>query len=934
MKGIADRLAVIHGRDFAERALGRLQALLVGLYGEQQGGENFTYIREALARYLDTRTEEELGRSTDFNPGDPYAHLDGKVFAICYPDNIYEFETPTLKTLEKTLARFFPSVNGIHLLPERPISHGDLWPQDLLDILPPNTTLDLIRHLQERGVLDCDRFVSDGYGTARAGLVSEDLPAWHAAHRREILSGETGSDKQAFVRNLLERLDAAYNSHFNDGGFSQKTRAVVDPRYGTTADIGRLCGGYAVMLDFVVNHLDIENPVLEAFRQGEGDGSAFIIITPAEYEKLKRERILEKTFRPRPYPLFTGMRKLPVGKGRRTPAQGTAGASVPGLGIRDTEDEMNRLFEAEGLRPLDPRVVSFLVFAFKVRNDQGLTAEDRRAFTAFQGYLEEHGIGEERLYRESSVQPLQHVLHGRAAEGTAGLLAAIGIEGEYARVFDRYEDEVFGERFFVYTTFSESQVDLNPTARAGFRMIIDDLFHLLASGELAMMRMDAIKYLWKEIGRSNFDMEEGNRLIEAIRLALRLAAPRVLPLDEVNSPDPVVYEMGREGGFAYIFGQVNAVPIAFNEETLSPIESFIDTMKSMCPPNLALFATLSTHDGRSVQGLGVQRTDGHASIEQLYSLMDVVETRGGKPQYRSVTAGEIPQDTFRKICSEAGLDERKVKRLFTPESRSKGTALRLKKPAGSDRGLLGELVKATGRDPEDLGAIPAVDYLLEWVANGRTVYELGSTSRSAFRATDRDGKPLSPREDAARFALAQLYVLTMGQIVPAIYFNDLLGLENDMEGYKRSGKPRDLNRHKTYFPEARLDHPEDPFTSVYLGTINRILEVRTCDLAFYPGSPDFEFKALSDTVFLNHPYARGSHSFILGNISGSRRAADLDLRSLAGMDEKRLEGIEKTGLRNMLEGEDHRVGGDLRLELSLPPYGALWLKERGYTRIS
>ncbi|HUV08119.1 MAG TPA: hypothetical protein VMX75_10350, partial [Spirochaetia bacterium] len=142
------------------------------------------------------------------------------------------------------------------------------------------------------------------------------------------------------------------------------------------------------------------------------------------------------------------------------------------------------------------------------------------------------------------------------------------------------------------------------------------------------------------------------------------------------------------------------------------------------------------------------------------------------------------------------------------------------------------------------------------------------------------------------------------------------------------------NRHKTYFPEARLDHPEDPFTSVYLGTINRILEVRTCDLAFYPGSPDFEFKALSDTVFLNHPYARGSHSFILGNISGSRRAADLDLRSLAGMDEKRLEGIEKTGLRNMLEGEDHRVGGDLRLELSLPPYGALWLKERGYTRIS
>ena len=115
---------------------------------------------------------------------------------------------------------------------------------------------------------------------------------------------------------------------------------------------------------------------------------------------------------------------------------------------------------------------------------------------------------------------------------TASLLSALEIDPPYAGPFEENDDRIFGEKFYVYTTFSESQSDVNPTSEAGFRMIVDDLFHLLAGGDLAMMRMDAIKYLWKEIGRANFDMEEGNRLIEVIRRLLRLAAPRVLPLDE------------------------------------------------------------------------------------------------------------------------------------------------------------------------------------------------------------------------------------------------------------------------------------------------------------------------------------------------------------------------------------------------------------------
>jgi hypothetical protein len=901
-----EKLVSIHGERFVDESLTRIRTLLEELFGEELGGRNYLYLADALGRYLDSLSDEAIQRAATFDPEEPYAHLDGKLFAICYPDNVYDDLKPTLNTLGQTLERYFPSVNGIHILPERLMSHWDLWPQDLMELLSPEGAVQLVSHLQQTGILSKERCVSDAFEETKVQLEADDLPRWHSMNRKNALTEEN-----VFVEGVLKLLGSAYNSHFNDGGFSQKTRVIVDPRFGTTEDVRQLSKHYAVMLDFVVNHLDIENDTLEAFRRGEDDGAAFIVISPEEYGRLKRDHIIEKTFRPRPFPLFTGMRKYA--------ADATAD-------LRGQAGEMNRRFEFEGLTPLDTRLVAFLSIYFKVRNDQGLTATDRRAFSAFRQFMKQNGIEESHLLKDSDIQPQQKVFAGTASESMAGLLDSVGVDARYAEVFGKYDDEVFGEKFFVYTTFSESQPDINPTSEAGFRMIVDDLFHLLSSGELAMMRMDAIKYLWKEIGKRNFDMEEGNRLIEVIRLLLRLAAPRVLALDEVNSPDPVVYEMGRDGGFAYLFGQVNTVPAAFNSGSLGPIQRFYDTMKQKCPQNLVLFVMLSTHDGRSVQGLGVQRTDGHVSIAQFYDIMEVIEKRGGKPKFRSVPVGEIPSDTCRKVCLEAGLDEQKVHTLFTDESLRQGEALRLKNPQISQPELLQALSEEVDRDPGELVTIPAVDYFLQWIAEGRTPYELCCTSRSSFSPVGPDGKPLSPEEEAARLALAQLYVLTLGQVVPAIYFNDLLGLENDSVSFGLTGKPRDLNRHKNYLPETGLDSTDDPFSSTYIGLINRILDARIKDRAFYPGRQEFEFRALTDCVFLNHPFARGRHSFICGNIGSAAQRITLDLNTLAGLTAEEIGLIAKQGLVDALSTSVYGTATGDRVDLKLPGYGAVWLQ--------
>jgi len=314
------------------------------------------------------------------------------------------------------------------------------------------------------------------------------------------------------------------------------------------------------------------------------------------------------------------------------------------------------------------------------------------------------------------------------------------------------------------------------------------------------------------------------------------------------------------------------------------------------------------------------------SIEEFYALMDVIEKRGGKPKFRSVPVGEIPLDTFHKICSEAEFDERRAHTLFTGESVKGGEALRLKKPQTSRSELLCSLAEGIGGDPDRLGAVPAVDFFLQWIVEGRTPYELCCTSRSAFTPFGPGGEALTPELEAARLALAQLYVLTLGQAVPAIYFNDLLGLDNDFASFGLTGKPRDLNRRKNYLPRAGLGGTADSFTSIYVKLINRILEARVEDTAFYPGSPKFELRALTDTVFLNHPYARGRHSFVCGNIAPEARRVSLSLNDLEGVSVEEMRAAQRRGLVDALSGRAYQVDAHGGVELEMPPYGALWLQ--------
>lgn len=879
-----------------EEKFNRIKEILVELYGQKGAEERFSIIELKTREFLGNRTGRQKRESEEFNPNKPYDRLSGKIFVIAYPDNVYsDLEYPLL-TLKKTLNKWFPSIKGIHILPERTMSHSEVWPQDFFPFCSIDNSNKIFDSLQKKGILDENRLVTDSFEKLIDNFIKEELP-------------EVIDEKTSLTGNRVKTvLQSVRNSHFNDGGFSQKTRAEVDPRFGLNSHLEDITEEYSTMLDFVVNHLDVDNDSLEEFRKGNNDGQAFLIIYRDRYKQLLADRVLEKTFRPRPFPLFTGMRKYPLENLDGThfsPEKCTA--------------EMNRIFTANELEPLDSRLINFLSIYFKIENEQGLTAEDKRIFRDFDQYIKEMGIDTTSFWLDSVIQARQRVFNKSIIPHMEAFMEKMGFDPAYADIFVNDGDHVFGREFYIYTTFSESQADVNPLSIEGFRMIIEDLFHLLSSGSLTMMRMDAIKYLWKEIGKKNFDMEEGNKLIEVIRLLMSAVSPATLPLDEINSPDPVVYQMAKDGGFAYLFGQVNAVPAAFNEGTLEPLILFNKTKREKCPPNLLPFVMLSTHDGRSIQGLGVQRTDGHVSVSQFYHLKDIVESRGGKPKFRSVTPGEIPGDTFRKVFSEAVIGDsfEKVADLFDPQVLKKEDIYRLKEQPVEESDLLEELAVRLNQDVRTLTGSPAIDYFIQWIVYGRTAYELCCTTRSAFSQTDSYGNSLTDEEEALRLVVAQLFVLTQGQDVPAIYFNDLLGLENDNQSYNLSGRPRDLNRHKNRLEEMEELIENDAFTGTYVKKLNEILKLRAEDPAFYPGSKNFSFSAISNTIFLNHPWAENHHSFILGNIVNEEKTIAIESSQLASFPGKYL--------KDQLTNERYEIENGI-CKITFKPFDYMWLK--------
>jgi sucrose phosphorylase len=194
----------------------------------------------------------------------------------------------------------------------------------------------------------------------------------------------------------------------------------------------------------------------------------------------------------------------------------------------------------------------------------------------------------------------------------------------------------------VWTTFSDDQVDLNFKNPDVLLEIIDTLLFYVAHGA-QFIRLDAIAYLWKEIGTSCIHLPQTHRIIQLFRAVLDIVAPHVILITETNVPhiDNISY-FGNGTDEAQMVYNFALPPLVLhtlhtgNSRVLSRWAAGL-TLPSR---QTTFFNFLASHDG-----IGVNPARGILSDVEIDEMIQRVVAHGGLVSYKHDSSGaQIPYE--------------------------------------------------------------------------------------------------------------------------------------------------------------------------------------------------------------------------------------------------------------------------------------------------
>jgi glucosylglycerate phosphorylase len=194
----------------------------------------------------------------------------------------------------------------------------------------------------------------------------------------------------------------------------------------------------------------------------------------------------------------------------------------------------------------------------------------------------------------------------------------------------------------VWSTFSADQVDLNFQNPNLLLEIIDTLLLYVAQGA-QLIRLDAIAYLWKEIGTSCIHLPQTHRIIRLFRAVLDVVAPYVLLVTETNVP--------HQDNISYFGNGTDEAQMVYNFALPPLVLHTIHTQDSLALSTWAasltlpstqttFFNFLASHDG-----IGINPARGILSDEEIDALMQRVIDHGGLVSYKNDVSGvQIPYE--------------------------------------------------------------------------------------------------------------------------------------------------------------------------------------------------------------------------------------------------------------------------------------------------
>ncbi len=191
---------------------------------------------------------------------------------------------------------------------------------------------------------------------------------------------------------------------------------------------------------------------------------------------------------------------------------------------------------------------------------------------------------------------------------------------------------------FVWTTFSSDQIDLNYHNPDVLLEMTDLLLFYVEKGA-QIIRLDAIAYLWKEIGTSCIHLPQTHAVVRLWRAVLDAVAPGVLIITETNVPheENISYfgsylpETGTsdEAQMVYNFSLAPLTMHSFLTGDATALADWADDLRPTVP-GTTFFNFIASHDG-----IGVMPAKGILTDDEILALVDRTLAHGGRVSYKA-----------------------------------------------------------------------------------------------------------------------------------------------------------------------------------------------------------------------------------------------------------------------------------------------------------
>jgi len=193
-----------------------------------------------------------------------------------------------------------------------------------------------------------------------------------------------------------------------------------------------------------------------------------------------------------------------------------------------------------------------------------------------------------------------------------------------------------GSSVHAWTTFSADQVDFDLRDPHTLLRLLDILLFYVQQGA-TIIRLDAICYLWKEVGTSCIHLPRTHAAVQLMRSVLDTVAPHVMLITETNVPhaENVSY-FGNGTDEAHMVYNFTLPPLVMHTLLSGDASRLRDWANTLATPSptTTFFNFTASHDG-----IGVRPVEGILSTDELAAMIAHVTRQGGRVNYKRNSDG-------------------------------------------------------------------------------------------------------------------------------------------------------------------------------------------------------------------------------------------------------------------------------------------------------